>query len=216
MPADDEMDGLVAIGGDLSPASLLRAYRTGVFPWFNDDTPILWWSPDPRGIFELDQFRISRRLARTLRSGKFQGTLDRDFAGVIRGCAVREEGTWITESVIAAYEKMFELGHAHSVEIWHDGALAGGVYGIAIGGFFAGESMFHTVSDASKVALAYLVEHLNARGYALFDVQFLNEHTQSLGASEIARKEYLRRLRQALKLPVTWIESSRGRKSPGI
>jgi|SRR5205809_5223009 len=202
--ADEQ--GLVAVGGDLRPERLLRAYRCGVFPWFDEDGPILWWSPDPRAIFELDGLHISRRLQRTLRSGKFSVTFDQDFAGVIRGCAARPtEGTWITADMIAAYEKLHALGHAHSVEAWHDGELAGGVYGVAVNGLFAGESMFTRVPDASKVALAYLVKRLRERGFRLFDIQFRTEHTTRLGAIEVPRAMYLKRLHEALRLPMTFI-----------
>jgi len=196
--------GLVGIGGDLRPSRLLEAYRRGIFPWFSEGDPVLWWSPDPRAIFELDGLHVSRRLRRTIRSGRFAVTVNQDFTGVIRGCADREEGTWITAKMVAAYEKLHRLGHAHSVETWCDGALAGGVYGVAVGGLFAGESMFSRQSDASKVALAYLVERLNQRGFQLFDIQFVTEHTTRLGAVEVPRAEYLARLRAARKCPVTF------------
>jgi leucyl/phenylalanyl-tRNA---protein transferase len=196
--------GFVAVGGDLQPKTLLRAYRSGVFPWFDEGDPILWWSPDPRAIFELDRFHVSRRLARTVRSDRFRMTLDHDFAGVIRGCAQRERGTWITPLMIDAYERLHQLGHAHSVEIWAGEQLAGGVYGVAIGGFFAGESMFTRVRDASKVGLVHLVEHLLARGYTLFDIQMVTPHTASLGALEIPRREYLARLKMALTRDVSF------------
>ncbi len=191
--------GLVAVGGDLSPARLLAAYRHGIFPWYDDDTPILWWSPDPRAIFELDRFHISRRLRRTLASGQFRITVNRDFAAVIRACAERPGiGTWITADMIDAYERLHQLGFAHSVEVWRGDELAGGVYGVAIGGFFAGESMYTRLRDGSKVALAGLVERLRQRGFTLFDTQFVTDHTRRLGAIEIPRTEYLRRLREAL------------------
>jgi leucyl/phenylalanyl-tRNA--protein transferase len=197
--------GLVAVGGDLRPERLLRAYRRGVFPWYNDGDPVCWWSPDPRAIFELDGLHVSRRLRRTLRSPRFELSANRDFAGVIRGCADRPgEGTWITADMIAAYETLHRLGHAHSVEAWRDGQLAGGIYGVVVGGLFAGESMFTRVRDASKVALAYLVDRLRQRGFTLFDIQFLTEHTARLGAVEIPRVEYVRRLRLALRRPVTF------------
>jgi len=192
-PAGAEAEGLIAIGGDLSIERLLASYRRGVFPWYGEDTPILWWSPDPRAVFELDGLRVSRRLARTVRSGRFRFTLDTAFAEVVRGCAEREEGTWITPEMMAAYAELHRLGHAHSLEVWCGEELAGGVYGVSQGGLFAGESMFSRVRDASKVALVHLIEHLRQRGYALFDVQYLNAHTQSLGAVEIPRAEYLRR-----------------------
>ncbi len=196
--------GLVAVGGNLEPRTLLRAYRAGVFPWFDEGDPILWWSPDPRAIFELDQFHVPRRLARTLRSGRFRVTRDQAFGAVMRGCADRAEGTWITTNMITAYERLHQLGHAHSVEAWVGAELAGGIYGVALGGLFAGESMFTRLRDGSKVALAHLVEHLRARGYVLFDIQMLTEHTASLGAVEIPRKEYLARLKQALKCDVSF------------
>jgi leucyl/phenylalanyl-tRNA--protein transferase len=198
--------GLVAVGGDLRPERLLTAYRRGVFPWYDESTPILWWSPDPRAIFEIGGLHISHRLQRTIRSSKFQLTIDRDFCGVIRGCADRPgDGNWITPEMLEAYETLHRLGHAHSVETWRDGILAGGVYGVAINGFFAGESMFSRVRDASKVALAFLMEHLQARGFRLFDIQFLNPHTQSLGAVEISRDEYLERLNRALRTSATFV-----------
>src|SRR5262249_39698042 len=149
----------VAVGGDLSTERLLRAYRTGIFPWYSEAEPICWWSPDPRGIFELDRIHISRRLVRTVRSGRFQLTIDRDFGGVIQGCAMgRPEGTWIPPDMADAYERLHRLGWAHSIEAWHENELAGGLYGVAIGGFFAGESMFSRRRDASKVAFVHLVE----------------------------------------------------------
>ncbi len=162
--------GLIAIGGDLRPKRLLQAYRAGVFPWYDENEPICWWSPDPRAIFELDGLHVSRRLRRTLRSGRFRITVDRDFAGVIRGCGLgRAEGTWITPEMIQAYEELHRLGYAHSIEAWEEDELAGGVYGVAIGGFFAGESMFARRSDASKIALVHLVERLRQQGFQLFD-----------------------------------------------
>jgi leucyl/phenylalanyl-tRNA--protein transferase len=197
--------GLVAVGGDLRPERLLQAYRRGVFPWYNQGDPICWWSPDPRAIFELDGLHVSRRLRRTIHAGRFQVTVNKNFAGVIRGCADRPgEGTWITADMIGAYETLHRLGHAHSVEVWHNGQLAGGIYGVAVGGLFAGESMFTRVRDASKVALAFLVDRLRQRGFQLFDIQFLTEHTARLGAVEIPRKDYLRQLRQALRGPATF------------
>jgi leucyl/phenylalanyl-tRNA--protein transferase len=205
-PEQADAEGLVAVGGDLRPERLLDAYRRGIFPWFDETTPTLWWSPDPRAIFELDQFHVSRRLARTVRSGRFTVTVNADFNAVIRGCAHRPtQGVWITPDMIAAYDELHRLGWAHSVEVWTDGVLAGGVYGVAVGGLFAGESMFSRVRDASKVALVHLVERLRARGYTLFDVQFLNDHTASLGAEEIPRREYLSRLRPALTQAASFV-----------
>lgn len=198
--------GLVRIGGDLEPATLVQAYCTGVFPWFDDDWPICWWSPDPRAIFELSQFHVSRRLARTLRSATFKVTVNRAFAAIIRGCADRDEGSWITQSMIDAYERLHRLGVAHSVETWRGDDLAGGLYGVALGGFFAGESMFTRISDGSKAALAFTVEHLNARRFQLFDTQFLTEHTARLGAIEIPRRKYLDRLQKALRVNTSFVE----------
>jgi leucyl/phenylalanyl-tRNA--protein transferase len=202
LPDLADENGIVAVGGDLRPERLLTAYRRGVFPWFDATTPILWWSPDPRAIFEIGGMHISRRLMRTLRSDKFQFAIDQDFAGVIRGCADRPgEGNWITPEMVQAYETLHHLGYAHSIEVRHEGSLAGGVYGVAVNGFFAGESMFSRVRDASKVALAFLMDHLQSRGFQLFDIQFLNPHTSSLGAVEIPRDEYLQRLGRALRSP---------------
>lgn len=198
--------GLVAVGGDLEPERVLRAYAAGIFPWFNEGEPVCWWSPDPRAIFELDRFHVPRRLARTLRSGKFRFSVDRDFAGVIRGCADRNEGTWITPEMVECYETLHRMGHAHSLETWLRDELVGGIYGIAIGGFFGAESMFSRVSDASKGALAALVERLKERGFGLLDSQILNPHTKALGAVEISRREYLTRLQQAIRLPVAFAE----------
>jgi len=204
-----DADGLLALGGRLTPGWLLDAYQHGIFPWPQSDIdePMLWWSPDPRAIIELDRFRVSRRLARTCRSGRFTLTCDRDFAGVIRGCATasgRVGQTWLTPRMIRAYQRLFELGHAHSVESWHEGQLAGGVYGVAIGGLFAAESMFYRVRDASKVAVVHLVSHLRARGYQLLDIQQVTPATAQFGAIEIPRSAYLGRLARAVALPVTF------------
>ncbi|MCS6851182.1 MAG: leucyl/phenylalanyl-tRNA--protein transferase [Gemmataceae bacterium] len=203
-PERADEDGLVAIGGNLSPELLLEAYRRGVFPWYAEDLPICWWSPDPRAIFELDFFHVPRRLRRTIRSGRFQVTVNRDFAAVIRGCADRPEGTWIVPAMIAAYEELHRRGYAHSVEVWANGKLAGGLYGVAIGGFFAGESMFYRQRDASKVALVFVVERLRERGFQLFDIQSMTPHTERLGAVEIPRSEYLKRLKRALRCETTF------------
>jgi leucyl/phenylalanyl-tRNA--protein transferase len=204
-----EPEGVVLFGGRLSPDWLLDAYAHGIFPWpiFDGTDIVVWWSPDPRAIFELDQFRISRRLMRTCRSGRFEVSCDRDFAGVIAGCATagdRRQNTWLTPKMIEAYQRLHELGHAHSIEVWHDGQLTGGTYGVTLGGLYAGESMFHRTSDASKVALVHLVFHLRARGFTLFDIQQCTAHTARLGASEISRAEYLRRLAAAVPREVTF------------
>lgn len=201
-------EGLLAFGGLLEPEWLLDAYAHGIFPWpFDEHSPVAWWSPEPRAIIELETFHIPRRLRRTCRSEPFVVTCDQDFLGVIRGCAGgpdRKGATWITRAMIRAYHQMFKLGYAHSVEVWHDDKLVGGTYGLAIGGLFAGESMFHRMRDASKVALVYLVAHLRARGYRLMDIQQLTPHTAQFGAIEIPRSEYLARLADALPVSVTF------------
>ena len=201
-PARCDAEGLVAIGGELTPERMLDAYSHGIFPFFDDSTPALWWSPDPRAIIDLDELYLSRRLTRTLRSGKFTHTLNQAFDEVVRACAREDEGNgvWITSRMIEGYTALHRLGHAHSLEVWCDGELAGGVFGIAVGGFFAGESMFTRITDGSKAALAFLFELLRARGFRLFDVQYINPHTASLGAKEIPRREYLRRLAEAVKV----------------
>ena len=187
-PRRADADGLVAIGGDLSVPRLLLAYRRGIFPWTVD--PITWWSPDPRAIFELDRFHIPRSLQRILRKKIFRITTDGAFRRVMEGCAAPAPGrrdTWITSEFIAAYTRLHEQGNAHSLECWQGNELAGGIYGVAIGGFFAGESMFHRASNASKIALYHLVQHLRARAFALFDIQMLTPITKQLGGSTIAR-----------------------------
>ncbi len=194
----DDPYGLVFIGGDLEPDSLLGAYRRGIFPWFNDDDPFLWWSPQPRSIFEFETLHFSRRLIRVVRQERFTVTINQSFPDVMKNCAQREEGTWITPDMYEAYCQLHELGHAHSVETWRDGVLAGGVYGVAVGGFFAAESMFHSETDAGMVALYALTRRLLNRGFTLFDTQMATDHTRTLGAIDIARTEYLARLDQAL------------------
>ncbi len=192
-------EGMVAFGGDLSVERLLLAYRSGIFPWTVD--PITWWSPDPRGIFELDGFHVSRSLKRVLRKGEFVVTHNRAFRGVMEACAEPAPGrreTWISPEFVEAYCELHRRGHAQSMECWQKDKLVGGIYGVSIGRFFAGESMFHRVSDASKVALYYLIEQLRARGYLLFDIQMLTPITAQLGGIEIARTEYLRRLAAAV------------------
>ncbi|TWT94090.1 Leucyl/phenylalanyl-tRNA--protein transferase [Botrimarina colliarenosi] len=205
-------DGLVAVGGRLEPDWLLDAYRHGIFPWpTGEDDPLLWWSPDPRALMPLDGFYRSARLRRRMRSGRFTVTFDEDFAGVMRACGTapgREDGTWITRAMLKAYTQLHRQGHAHSVEVWlgegETRRLVGGVYGVAIGGLFAAESMFHYETDASKVALATLVDRLNERGYVLLDIQQWTAHTGSLGAVEVSRDDYLARVTVAVDLPVTW------------
>jgi leucyl/phenylalanyl-tRNA---protein transferase len=200
-PTSGSFKDLVAIGGDLSVERLQLAYRSGLFPWSID--PITWWSPDPRGIFELETFEPSRSLAKLMRKADFEVTRDRAFAEVVKGCAARARGresTWIAPEFIRAYVELHEAGRAHSLECWRDGELVGGIYGVASGGLFSGESMFHRADDASKVALIRLIEHLRDRGFTLFDVQVLNAHTRRLGAINIPRSEYLERLKRAVEV----------------
>jgi leucyl/phenylalanyl-tRNA--protein transferase len=198
--ADDAGEEEVAgIGADLEPGTLLAAYRTGLFPMrLGKDGPIGWWSPDPRGIIPLDGLRVSRSLRRSCQ--KVETTVDRAFQDVMRGCADRRRpGGWIDESFVEAYTRLHELGWAHSVESWNDeGELAGGVYGIAIGGLFAAESMFHRETDAGKVALVALVDWLRGRGAKLLDVQWVTPHLESLGAVAVSRSRYLELLANAI------------------
>ena len=199
-PRTADGEGLVAVGGDMSVARLLLAYRSGIFPWTAN--PVTWWSPDPRAILEFDRFHLSRSLARVIRQNIFQITVDQAFREVMEGCAEPAPGrraTWISREFIDAYNEMHRTGHAHSVECWRDGKLAGGIYGVAIGGFFAGESMFHRASNASKVALHQLIEHLRERGFVLFDIQMLTPITLKLGGITIPRAAYLDRLAKALR-----------------
>jgi len=202
-PDDAEPDGLLAVGGDLSTRRLLLAYSMGIFPWYADGQPILWWSPDPRLVLELKEFHISRRLRQTLRRGTFQVTFDQDFGGVIRACAAVErpgqDGTWITAAMEQAYIELHELGFAHSVESWIEDELVGGIYGVSLGRAFFGESMFSRASNASKVALATLVERLSAWDFHFLDAQVTTPHMLSLGAKEISRSMFLANLEQALQ-----------------
>jgi leucyl/phenylalanyl-tRNA--protein transferase len=204
-PRHANRDGLVAVGGDLSVARLLLAYRMGIFPW--TVAPLTWWSPDPRGILELDGFRVSRSLARVLSKEHFRITVDQAFRQVVQGCAAPGPGrrtTWITTEFIEAYTRLHLEGHAHSIECWQGEELAGGVYGVAVGGLFTGESMFHRASNASKVALFHLVEHLRSRQFALLDIQMLTPVTEQLGGTTIPRSEYLRRLGEAIGAPCSF------------
>ena len=185
----------------IPPSLLLEAYRRGVFPMGMPDGSVQWFSPDPRGIIPLDSFHLPRRLARAMRAPGIDIRIDSAFADVVRACAAREDedGTWITEEIFDSYQALFDLGAAHSVEVWKDGALAGGLYGVAVGCAFFGESMFHRERDASKIALAALVELLRARGFSLLDVQWVTPHLEQFGAVEISREEYLERLAAAVE-----------------
>jgi leucyl/phenylalanyl-tRNA--protein transferase len=187
-------NGLLAAGGDLSPERLTRAYRRGIFPWFNAGDPILWWSPDPRTVLLPNQIRLSRSLRKRLRRRELGVTMDRDFASVIRACAAPrgpEGGTWILPEMTAAYEALHHLGLAHSVEVWEGADLVGGLYGVAIGRVFFGESMFSRAADASKVALVHLCQRLAEWGFGLIDCQMRTEHLVRLGAVELPRQQFL-------------------------
>ena len=188
-----EPDGLLCAGGDLSPARLLEAYRRGIFPWYSEGQPILWWSPDPRAVLFPGEFRVSRSLARTLRNRGHETRLDCAFAEVVAHCAdpgLRPEGTWISPDMQSAYVELHRLGHAHSVETWLDGRLVGGLYGVALGKVFFGESMFSIERDASKIALARLVDESVARGVELIDCQVTSPHLEGLGARCIPRARF--------------------------
>ncbi len=197
-------DGLVAIGGGLSVDRLLEAYSRGMFPWSSD--PVTWWSPDPRAVFDLEEApRASRRLAQKLRQGRFQITRDQAFLEVVAACAEPRPGqmssSWIDRKLLDAYDDFHRAGYAHSVEVWREGRLVGGIYGVAVGAAFAGESMFHRETDASKVALVSLADHLRERGFQLFDAQVANPFTVQMGAQEIPREAFLLQLRRALREP---------------
>lgn len=187
-----EPNGLLALGGDLSPARLLMAYQRGIFPWFSPGDPILWWSPDPRAVLFPERFHLSRSMKRFHRNSPYRVTLNHAFERVISECSDdRDEGTWITPDIIDAYKRLHELGHAHSVEVWTDNDLVGGMYGVAQGALFCGESMFSRRENASKTALLIFCQHFMSYGGKLIDCQVLNAHTTSLGAVEIPRREYL-------------------------
>ncbi|MEO6398324.1 MAG: leucyl/phenylalanyl-tRNA--protein transferase [Tepidiformaceae bacterium] len=206
-------DGLVASGGDFAPATIIKAYRQGIFPWPHPKQEHLWFSPDPRAVIEVGGLHISRRLARTLAQGRFQITMNVAFDEVVALCMEREpEGTWITPAYREGYGALHRLGWAHSFEVWSlAGDLAGGLYGVAIGGLFGAESMFHRVTDASKVAMAALMQRARDVGAGLVDVQVITEHTRSMGAVEISRRDYLRRLAVERDREVAWTAVSPNR-----
>lgn len=197
----DEPNGLLAAGGDLSVARLIRAYSRGIFPWYEDPQPILWWSPDPRCVLLPGTMHISKSLRKVLRNQHFRVTCDTQFTAVVRACAAPRRyssETWINPAMLQAYTDLHRLGVAHSIEVWQQNQLVGGLYGVALGKVFFGESMFSLVSDASKVALLYLSGQLQAWGYDLIDCQVTNEHLLSLGATEMLRTEFEERLRSAV------------------
>ena len=202
-PEHADPDGLLAVGGDLSMKRLLLAYRMGLFPWYAEDTPILWWSPDPRLMLKPKDLCVSKRLARTIKQGPFKITLDQAFEDVIRGCAhvkrTRQKGTWIMDEMIDAYCCLHQDGYAHSVESWQDGKLVGGLYGVALGRAFFGESMFARVSDASKIAFVHLTRLLALWNFSLIDCQVTTSHLASFGAREVPRAEFLKLLKAALR-----------------
>ncbi|MDD4891143.1 MAG: leucyl/phenylalanyl-tRNA--protein transferase [Phycisphaerae bacterium] len=206
-PADAEVEpnGLLGVGGDLSPARLLLAYRSGIFPWYSRGQPILWWSPDPRMVLYPDRLHVPRRLATDLRHNRFDVTLDRAFADVIAGCAQTprpsQPGTWITPAMRKAYCRLHDLGHAHSCEAWLGGQLAGGVYGVAAGRCFAAESMFYRRANASKAALVCLVRQLGRWGFRLVDCQVYTDNIARFGGVEIPRSRYLAELAAAIDQP---------------
>lgn len=204
-PVDEAEHGLVAVGGDLSPERLLRAYASGIFPWYSEGEPILWHSPDPRFVLRVDRFRVARSVERAVRKEEFQLTMDRAFEDVVEACATvprpGQSGTWITEDMMRAYAELHRHGFAHSVEAWHDGELAGGLYGVSLGAVYFGESMFARAKDASKVAFARLGRQLMSWGFTLIDCQVETEHLARFGAESWPRERYLDALRTALRAP---------------
>lgn len=196
-------NGLLAAGADLTPARVLEAYRLGIFPWYNPGEPVLWWSPDPRMVLFPEGFKMSRSLAKSLRQGRYTVRMDTAFIQVMEQCAAPrpgQQGTWINSDIVSVYGALHRLGYAHSVEAWTDGELVGGLYGIALGRVFFGESMFSRTANASKIALAHLVEQIRAWDFGMIDCQVPTPHLASLGAVEIPREEFLRRLAAFLPL----------------
>lgn len=200
-----EPGGLLAVGGDLSSERLLLAYKNGIFPWYSDDDPLLWWSPDPRLVIYPGELKISRTLARTMKKGHFRTTFDVEFESVIEACARRRgenrKETWITSDMMTAYIKLHELGYAHSVETWHDDKLVGGLYGVSLGRAFFGESMFSAMSDASKVALVNLVSFVEKQKFDFIDCQLPTGHLMRMGGRKVQRELFLNQLADSLKYP---------------
>ncbi len=196
-------NGLLAIGGDLSPQRLISAYQQGIFPWFSDNDPLLWWSPDPRAVIHIAQLKINRTLAKFLKKTTYHVTLNHDFSSVINYCSnapFRSEATWILPEMLQAYQNLHQLGIAHSIEVWHQQELVGGLYGIAINGFFSGESMFYKKSNASKVALIFLSKHLKTAGIEFIDCQLLNPFLATMGCIEIPRENFVKLKDEALNI----------------
>ncbi|RLA91985.1 MAG: leucyl/phenylalanyl-tRNA--protein transferase [Deltaproteobacteria bacterium] len=202
-PEEAEENGLLAVGGDLSLKRLLLAYRLGIFPWYSEESPILWWSPDPRLILEPENLKISKSLNKVIKKGIFSITMDQAFEAVIRGCAQAQRpdarGTWIVDDMISAYCRLHQAGFAHSVESWFEGKLVGGLYGVSLGKVFFGESMFYQMKNASKVAFVYLVRLLQIWGFDMIDCQITTSHLINFGAHEIPRSQFLKRLSRALQ-----------------
>lgn len=205
-PRNGPKDEPVAVGLELTPELMLVGYRKGLFAW--SVNPVTWWSPDPRAIIPPDELHVSKRLARKIRARAFRVTIDQAFDQVVRQCALprqRGDGVWITREFREAFSTLFAMGYAHSVECWQNDQLVGGVFGVAINGFFSAESMFHSATDASKIALYYLIENLREAGFQLFDIQILSPHTKSLGARETSRDSYLNRLERAVNAPPAFL-----------
>ncbi|SME95725.1 leucyl/phenylalanyl-tRNA--protein transferase [Desulfovibrio gilichinskyi] len=211
-PDEAEPDGLLAVGGDLCPERLLAAYAAGIFPWYDESSPILWWSLDPRLILNFDKLHVSKRMKRKIRKKEYRVTFDADFTAVITNCAAKvrpgQNGTWILQEIVDAYVELHQLGFAHSVEVWNKkGELAGGLYGVSLGRVFSGESMFFLEPDASKIGFSYLVNYLENREFHFVDCQQPTDHLKSLGAEEIPRDEFLIMLEDSLEysaLRGTW------------
>ena len=209
-----EPNGLLAAGADLSPERLLSAYADGIFPWFGDEDPILWWSPDPRMVLYVNEVHVSRSLGKVLRSNRFRVTLDTAFPAVVRACAEARrdhEGTWITAEMEQAYIRLAELGYGHSVEAWEGDTLAGGLYGVAIGRMFFGESMFSRISNASKAALVFLARQLEVWDVPMIDCQMSTPHLASLGARDIPRADFVREVRYLVQQPAVPLPWTAGR-----
>ncbi|BDQ36009.1 leucyl/phenylalanyl-tRNA--protein transferase [Pseudodesulfovibrio nedwellii] len=204
-PEEADPDGLLAVGGDLSPQRLLTAYANGIFPWYGDDSPILWWSTNPRLVVFPEEFHMPRSLHRVLNKGTFTFTMDTRFSSVIRQCACsprpEQDGSWIVDDMIEAYIQLHELGYAHSVEAWQGDDLVGGLYGVSLGSVFYGESMFYHVSDASKAAFAVLVEQLRKWNFSLIDCQQTTHHLLRFGARELQRYQFLQMIREGMERP---------------